>query len=867
MPQPFDAVMLMTKTKPPAPPGKEVERSHILHTLPTVAERVRLVSVCAPAGSGKTTVLSQWARRESAHLAWVSLDASDNDPTRFWRYVIQALGVGVPSIETSAVIALVQSFPNVSLHTMIDAMINELAALAEPTIILLEDYHVIRDAAIHDSLSYFIDYLPDRVCVAITSRTELPFPASKWNARGERAEVSAMQLLFTEDEAISFYRDVALIPLTGDQVERLMRSTEGWVAGLQLLGIVLRHHRNIDAFLERFSGHHPMLSDDLFQEVFGELDRELREFLLETSILQRMDAELCEAFTGRSDCAELLFRVKRLQLFLVPLDDFGQWYRYHHLFADFLQNELKRSSKARWLQLHDAAARRFAERKLLDEATDHAIAAENYRLVELLLESNIVSVLQRGQFATLLRWFGALPEPELLAPQLQLLNAFLLAVSGQFDLAEARLASLERRAELAPEDEQGPIRSGLFFVRANLAFTSGRFEDWYEYADRIPEMLPESPVFYNFNYNRTEPLVRRTDFSFKGALPPEAEGIVSRFISMLESRGWHDALITQYVLQSVAEGCYEWGRFGECDSLLARTEKVGRNRKIPGLYVPSRITYARVRLAAGDTQLARETIEAAEETVRAWEEYAWTSPLQAFLARLDMMEGALDRADERLRLLHLFPGDKPTFDRAFEYMVLARLLLRMGREAEALRLLGLLRPLCVRERCVSDIAEIAVLRSLAEMQLDHRASALRHLDEALAIGEANRYLRIFVDEGERMADLLQHYARLRFAGHASSDSKVADLSGVSGEYVGGLIEQFPEARPASAAAVLVEPLTRSEMNLLERLRQGDSNKQIAKELYLTEGTVKVYLSRIYSKLGVSSRTQAILKAQALELFE
>jgi len=263
---------------------------------------------------------------------------------------------------------------------------------------------------------------------------------------------------------------------------------------------------------------------------------------------------------------------------------------------------------------------------------------------------------------------------------------------------------------------------------------------------------------------------------------------------------------------------------------------------------------------------ATGTIEAAEETVRTWGEYAWTSPLQAFLARMDMMEGALDRADERLRLLHLYPDDKPTFDRAFEYMILARLLLRMGREAEALRLLGLLRPLCVRERCVSDIAEIAVLQSLAEMQLDHRASALRHLDEALAIGEANRYLRIFVDEGERMADLLQHYARLRFAGHAS-DSKEPDLPDVSAEYVGGLIEQFPEARPVSAAAALVEPLTRSEMNLLERLRLGDSNKQIAKELYLTEGTVKVYLSRIYGKLGVSSRTQAILKAQELELFE
>ncbi|CAG7628782.1 LuxR C-terminal-related transcriptional regulator [Paenibacillus allorhizosphaerae] len=863
--QPFDAVMLQTKTKPPAPPGNEVERSHILHVLPTVTDRTRLVSVCAPAGSGKTTLLNQWARRESAHLAWVSLDAKDNDPSRFWRYVIQALGMGVPPMETSNVVSLVQSFPNVSLHTVIDALINELAAAAEPTIVLLDDYHVIHDPVIHDTLSYFIDYLPDHVCIAITSRTELPFPATKWNARGERAEVTALQLRFNKEEAVRFYREVALIPLTGDQVGKLMKSTEGWVAGLQLLGIVLQHHRNIDAFLERFAGHHPMLSDYLFQEVFGGLDSELRDFLLETSVLQRMDAELCDAFTGRSDSAELLVRVKRLNLFVIPLDDFGQWYRYHHLFTEFLQNELKRGGKARWLQLHEAAARRFAERELLDEATDHAIAAENYRLAEHLLELNIVSVLQRGEFTTLLRWFGALPEPERLSPQLQLLHAFLLAVTGQFDQAEAKLNFLERLAESATEGEKGQIRSGLFFVRANLAFTSGRYEDWYEYADRIPEMLPESPVFYNFNYNRTEPLVRRTDFAFKGALPPGVEAIAFRFTAMLESRGWHDSLITQYVLQSLAEGYYEWSRLAECETLLSRTEKVGRSRRIPGLFVPCRIIYAKVRLVASDAKLARELIEEAAETVRSWGEYAWSVPLQAFLARIDAMEGAVGHAEERLRLLHLHPGDKPTFDRAFEYTVLARLLLQTGREAEAQRLLELLRPLSVRERCVSDVAEIAVLQALLEQQLGNRAGALQHLDEALAIGEANGFLRLFLDEGEKLAELLQHYVRQRFGGYASS-GKVWSAS-VTADYVRRLIEQFPDVLPVSSAASLVEPLTRSEMNLLERLRQGDSNKQAAKELYLTEGTVKVYLSRIYGKLGVSSRTQAILKAQELELFE
>lgn len=855
--------MLQSKINPPASPENEVRRVHILDTLPPVRDRVRLLSVCAPAGFGKTTLLNQWARREAGKPAWVSLDARDNDPARFWRYVIEALRMA-PPLATARMPALVQAFSRLSVPTAVDALLNELAAADEPVALVLDDYHVIVEQAVHDGLAYMIDYLPPHVCVAVASRAELPFPASKWSARGERVDVAAMQLLFTEEEAERFYRNVAKLPLDRTRIGKLVDTTEGWIAGLQLVSIVLKQHRSIDAFIETFSGFHPKLSEYLFQEVFRELDPALREFLLHTSVLQRMDAALCDAVTGRADSSLMLARLKSLNLFLVPLDDFGEWHRYHHLFAEFLQNELRRAEPGRHLQLHGAAARRFAERGMPDEAIDHALAAEDYPLAERLLGAHIESVLGRGEFSTLLRWFGAFPAANRLPAQLALLHAFLLVVCKQFDPAEAALDRLEQAALTMPDDERGQARSGLFFVRANLAFASGRFAEWYGFAERFTDMLPESAVFYNFNYNRSEPFVRLTDFGLKGTLSTEVESIAFRFTGVLEARGWGDALIAQYVLQSLAEGYYEWNRLDESEALLARTEQVGRRRRVPGLFVPSRMTYARIRLAEGNALLAREAIEEALDAVRSWEEFDWADVLQSFLARIDMLEGLAGQAEEKMALLRLSPGDKPTFDKAFEYTTLARLLSELGRDKEALRLLELLKPPSVRERCLPVMAENAVLQAILEQRAGNRAGALRSMHEALAIGAANGFVRLFLDEGEQAAELLRQYVRHRQGGPAAGGAK-GDAEEVIG-YARTLLERFPGGEPAASATALIEPLTRSELRLLDLLRQGATNKQMAQELSLTEGTVKVYLSRIYGKLAVSSRTQALLKAQELELF-
>lgn len=856
-------ILLQTKLHPPAVPLNEVRRTRILQKLPDFSERFRLLIVTAPAGSGKTTLLNQWARREAGRSAWLSLDTRDNDPARFWRYVIEAFRAA-QYLDTSRVITLLQMFPNISVHTVIDTLLNEFAFASEPIVLVLDDYHLITEPAIHDGLFYMIDHLPENVRIAIASRSELPFSASKWVARGEVAEVTTLQLHFSEEEANRFYRNVAKLPLSRRQIGKLMETTEGWVAGLQLVSIALRQHSSIESCIGTFSGFHPKLSEYLFQEVFRELDPALRQFLLQTSVLQRMDAVLCDAFTGRSDGSRMLAQVRKLNLFLVPLDELGESYRYHHLFSEFLQNELTRGDRARFLQLHQTAARLFMERGLFDDAVDHALAAEDYAAAEQLLGTHIETALGRGEFSTLLRWFETFPDPLGLNPRLLLLHAFLLVVTKQFERAEPMLDSLEHDEAGWPDEDRGQIRSGLFFVRANLAFTSGRFEEWYGYADRFKEMMPESAVFYNFNYNCSEPLVRMTDFGLKGALFAEVESIALRFTGMLEARGWGDALIAQYVLQSLAEGYYEWNRLDESDALLTRTEAVGRKRRVAGLFVPNRITYARIRLVEGSATDAREAIEEAIDEIKTWGEFGWTDPLHAFLAFIDLIEGMTDRAAERLALLRLSPGGKPTFDKAFEYMTLARLTVRLKRDIDAQRLLESLKRSGARERCLSIVAESALLLAMLELRRGNRTDAFRYVLEVLTIGEANGYVRLFLDEGEKAADLLAQYVRHRETsmGPFAADDPEERVT----RYARSLLERFPGRAPSFIAATpLIEPLTRGELRLLELLRRGASNKQMAKELNLTEGTVKVYLSRIYGKLAVSSRTQALLKVQELGL--
>lgn len=596
------------------------------------------------------------------------------------------------------------------------------------------------------------------------------------------------------------------------------------------------------------------------------LPEDMVSFLLHTSMLARMDAELCDAVTYQLDSSDMLEQLKARNLFLISLDEHNGWFRYHHLFAEFLQNRLKRLNSERWLANNRAASECFAAKGLVVEAIDHAIAAADSALTESLLDQHAPSLLLQDEFTTLQRWLDSFPEEAMKrSPETALLHAFVLVVTNQPSRAEAILAGIEQQFEQMPAGEQRQqIQSGLLFVKSNLLFTSGLFEQWFTFASGgLDKMLPRNTIYYNFNYNRTEPLVRRTSFGMNGTLSNDTEQIAHLFTNMLHAHNWNESLINLYVLQSLCEGYYEWNRLEDAAAIIPVIDRAARASQTPGLFVPNRITQSFLYMALGQSYLAHDTIDEAFQTVTKDRlNQHWKQALTACKIRLYIMEGRVAAAKKELPKLHISAKDRPVFNRYFEYMTLVRLLKAQHKEADALRLLSLLKPQAVRENCVVSMVEITIVEAVLAEQLGQMTNALRLLHEALTMTEAFGYVRSYLDEGEQMQLLLRRYRQQR-----SSNSAAPPTEAVSDEYVAKLLEQFPGKADELPAPKLEEALSKSEMQLLQLIRQGASNKEIGKTLSLKEGTVKVYVSRIYAKLDVSSRTQALLAAQRLQLLD
>ncbi|RJE91337.1 LuxR family transcriptional regulator [Paenibacillus sp. 1011MAR3C5] len=858
----------LLKTKITAPRLREglIERSRLLQQLNRSLEG-KLTVICAPAGFGKSTLLGQWARSLDSRTAWLSLDMLDNDAVRFWRYAAAALSGSLPEATAVRIESLAHTLPHASLYTFIDALMNELHELDHTLALILDDYHVITDQHIHDSLSYAIAYLPAHVHLVVASRTELPFSTSRWLALGELTVLSIHTMQFDEGEAEAFYSKTHNLSLSKAHIQSLHQRTEGWVTGMQLAAVSLAQTAERDRYIEQFQGSERSVSDYLFAEVFSSLPEDIQKFLLRSSILKRMDAELAGTVTMNPNSAAVLSWLEANHLFVLPIDLHGVWYRYHPLFAEFLSKMLERNEKDSWLESHRRASISHSERGMIDDAIDHAIAAGEYGLMEQLLETHVGDILRQGEFRKVLRWFESKPAEAVSSPEWSILYIFILTVTGHIERAGQLLLSLEAQAA-AIEDRQRlkSIHSGIFFVRSNILFFGGDYEEWLSFTTRLKEGLTrDNVVFYGYNFNVTEPQLNRTIIGLKGILSKEVETIGLRFSQALESMGWKNSLFNLYVKLSICEGYYEWNRLQECQELLHQIGAYKDIEDTPGLFIPYRILQARLYLAEGHEQLAYDWIAEGMEVAIYYSDMRWFRALRAFLIRLHLYVHAVGAAKQAAELLHLSGKAHPTLNREFEYLSLARLLIRQKKSSQALQLLARLKPQAEREGIVASIVEISLLAAIAERQRGQRKAAMSRLGEALAIAQGMDYARSFLDEGQPAAELLSDYVRFR---PSHNQQNPEDSTAV---YARSLLQAFRSDRPspessAPQASADQKPLTESELGLLRLICEGSSNKQIASELALSEGTVRVYLSRLYHKLEVSSRTQAVLAARTRGLF-
>ena len=908
-------VLLATKLHVPRSRPDLVPRPRLAERLDEGLER-GLMLVCAPAGYGKTVLLADWARRGQPPVAWLSLDAGDNDPARFWRHGVAALDQVRRGLADRVGPLFGPPAPS-SYQGLVTALINELAVEpdAGQALLVLDDYHLIDSEAVHSSLGFLLEHRPPGLHLVLASRSDPPLALARLRGRGQLVELRAAELRFTADEAAALLRREAAISgmaLPETAVTALVARTEGWAAGLQLAALSLRGQPDAAGFTAAFTGSHRFVLDFLAEEVLEHQSEKLRTFLLETSVLERLSGPLCDAVTGRPGSQALLEEAERAGLFVVPLDEVRGWWRYHHLFADLLRARLQAEQPGRVPGLHRNAAAWYAERGLADDAIRHAVAAGETpwaaRLIEHHFDERYYLV---GEGTTLQRWLSALPDGLVRSrPRLLLAQAQLAIASGQVEEMEPLLDAAERAAPgVAGEPFEPTVgRAGSMLVnvpaliavrRGFLAMLRGDAEAGAAFAARALAECREGEWLLS---STVRGFLAMAEW-LRGRLA-EAERAFASSTAEWQAAGqpaltaWHrvqlaqvqralgrlDAAVQTYeqaleaiavpgrplpptagpVYLGLAEVAYQRN---ELDRALEYvTEGIALSRQF--LYGPSPapgwVTLAWIRQAAGDPAGALQAIGEAEHASPVPAGLLYPAPAQR--ARLLLAQGDVAAAARWTHETGLHAEDEPRYPREPGYLVLARVLLAQQRPAEALALVDRLHAKAVAQDRVGSVIEAGALRALALAACGQDVDAVNALAEVLTLACPQSYVRVFADEGPPMAALLGRLIAAQRSGGAVAGVPLGCLARLQRAFDAGHTKPGLRSGTARAAVPgLVEQLTSRELEVLQMLAAGRSNQAIASELVITLDTVKKHVSHVLGKLGAANRTEAVTRARELGL--
>lgn len=893
-------VLLSTKFGIPRIQRNLLARSDLVSNLEE-ATKHELVLVSTPAGFGKTTLLSSWAQSAERSVAWLSLDGDDNDPVRFWRYMIEAVdrvhkGIGERTL--SLFNALAQPTSN----AVVTALVNELAALPDEFVLILDNYHLIESQAVHDSLTFLLDHLSPGMHVVISSRSDPPIPLARFRARGQLAELRAADLRFTLDESAALLRRIWGLNLPEESIAALEERTEGWVTGLQFAALSLRVSPDAARFIQGFKGSHRYVLDYLTEEVLERQSDDVRSFLLETSILEQLSGPLCNALTGRNDGQEVLEYLERANLFLVPLDEERHWYRYHHLFADLLLARLQSIDPQRVPEFHRKAAAWYEEYGLISDAVRHALTAGEAVWAARLVEQHSEEILRRGEGETLRGWLAALPQevvrsrPRLALAQViaafnagHLQGAELLlkdaeqalasALSEPYEpsigkemsmlvnmpvsiaLLRASLATLrgdaERTAELVlwaqahlHEDEQGPRIS----VRWNLAqadWMRGRLtEAERAFVHIVDEGRQVRETHLTLTAGSVLGRIQRAQGRLEAAFRTYQEGL-----EFAAQTGPTMVLSTAVAHVGMAEVLYERNQLDQALHHAVEGISLGQQLTSTQALASGLALMAWIRQAMRDPVGAREAMSEAYQVMLPAEVVSLFNPVPAERARLLLAQGGVKAVARWVEERGLEIGDEPTYARELEYIVLARYLLAQNMPEKVLDLLERLSNAAKAQARIGSVIQIQVLQALGFQASGKADQAMKVLAQTLMQAEPDGYIRTFVDEGKPMAALL-HSALSR---------------GVTPHYTSRLLASFPsvgrgvEGSSHSVTFSFNAPLSERELEVLRLLATGASNEEIAGELSIALTTARKHVSNIIGKLGVNNRTQAVSRGRDLGL--
>jgi LuxR family transcriptional regulator, maltose regulon positive regulatory protein len=872
-----------------------VPRARLRERLDRIVD-VKVTLVAAPAGFGKTTLLADWlagTAAEHALVAWLSLDEADSDPASFWTYLIGALQTVLPDVGADALVLLTSPQPP-SIESVLTTLLNELNAVEKDVVVVLDDYHLIDTPGIHTGMTFLIDHLPPRMHLVIASRIDPPLPLPRLRARGDLLEVRAADLRFSADEATAYLNDVMGLHLRTSDVAALEERTEGWIAALQLAALSMQGRDDAAGFIAEFAGDDRYVVDYLVEEVLKRESEVVRAFLVRTSILDRLSAPLCEAVTAeRSGSAKaMLEALVRRNLFVVALDDKRRWYRYHHLFAEVLRTHLMDEQPDLVPTLHSRASAWYADNGQPSDAIRHALAAGAFVTAADLVERSAPAALRDRQEPTLLGWLKALPD-ELLRnrPVLSDIYAGALLSTGHFDEVEQHLRAAELGLDspaMVVADAEGFSRlAGTIAAhRAALALALGFLSEAVQHARRALDLIADDDHLWRGAGAAILGLAAWASGDLELAHRTYREGMLSlkRAGHMSDVLGCavtladiriaqgrlHEARRTfEQALQLAMEHSPAVLR-GTADmhvglSLLDRerddleaarqhvlaSQQLGEHNGLPQNPYRVRVALARIRETEGDLEGALELLDEAER--RYTSDFGpKVRPIAAMKARVHIRQGRLSDALAWARSRDLSAEDELSYVREFEHITLARLLLAQGSTPDALALLDRLLLAAEDGGRIGSAIEILLLQALAHQQHGHPPAALASLERSLTLAEPEGYVRIFVDEGPIMAELLD----------------AAVKRGIATGYVRALLPRFGAAEQRARSeqpSLEVEPLSERELDVLRLLASDLDGPDIARELTVSLSTMRTHTRSIFNKLGVNNRRAAVRRAEELRI--
>jgi LuxR family maltose regulon positive regulatory protein len=886
------APLLETKFHLPVAHGQLVPRARLREKI-AGATGATLTLVSAPAGFGKTTVMAELAMgTRDARIAWLSLDAGDNDPVTFWTYVIAAIDRAVPGLAARARSSLAGT--QVSVDAVVTTLLNGLAAADADVVLALDDLHVIESAAIHEQLGYFLEHLPARAHVVMGTRADPAIPLARLRARGGLIEIRASDLRFSPEEAARYLESMGLA--LGDRdVTTLEGRTEGWIAALQLAALSLQGRSDTTDFINAFAGDDRHIVDYLVEEVLRRQPVRIRDFLLKTSILSRFTGSLADAATAGEGGAGTIETLDRANLFVVALDNQRRWYRYHHLFGAVLQAHLVAEMPDDVPILHRRASDWFESQGDRPAAVEHAILAGDPERTAELVELALVEMRQYRREATLRRWLDAVPR-EVVARRPVLAVGYAGSILSANDVtrvddlltgAERRLADGEP-VVIVDEGERRRLPAMIELYRAALSKLTGDLEGNVAHARRVLELVDDdddigrggAETFLGLAAWGTGDLAQGYEWWAKGMASLErgglatdvvGAGIVGADIRTAAGRltdakriyedGLARATRTEPPLRGatdmhtgLADIAYQRGRLDEAQAHIDAGRRYGDELGFPREPYRWRIVQARILQAHGDIEAALPLLDEAERLYLS-EFSPDVHPVPAIRARMLIAHGRIREARAWAQRAGLSPTDELSYVREYEHTTLARLMLAEPSDggldllpaalALAERLLGA----AEQGHRNGSRLEILVILALARHAAGDMAGAFAVLDGAIEIAEPEEYVRAFLDEGPQMTRLLKAAAR-----RPGAAAYLQELVRASTGAQRPLVSQGP-----------VDPLSERELEVLRLLRSDLDGPGMARELVVSLNTLRSHTKNIYAKLGVGSRRAAVRRAEELDL--